>query len=190
MDELDRAIARAAAFQKEQNRAAGVELEESTEQGASSVTISAPSSLDQAKNMAESLLKTGEQITKILVDKRLIVDQEEVDDCRESMAPLLDKYKVSSGGSVPFIEEIRGGYYMGGLFKRFKRAVAELKAQDKKKREQQENGSTRANREEKQARNVSGQVGIREESNAKAEGWDSENWAGGVMGSEQGSPRA
>jgi|GEM_PF-6257922 len=181
---IDAAINKAEAFDSEQRAA-----EESTETTGTGQPTTAPDvdkrSLEAAAEMAESLLKTGEKIMQAFVDQRLVADELEVARCGENVGPLLDKYNLTGGGGgLPYQEEMAAGFYFGGLIKRFRRALAELRKADKaKKQESENNGDKREHTPQQPARPVSSEVRVREKPNTTAEGWNSESWgAGGPVG--------
>ena len=186
---IDAAINKAEAFDSEQRAA-----EESTETTGTGQPTTAPDvdkrSLEAAAEMAESLLKTGEKIMQAFVDQRLVADELEVARCGENVGPLLDKYNLTGGGGgLPYQEEMAAGFYFGGLIKRFRRALAELRKADKaKKQEKETNGNQREHQTSQPSRAVSGEVGVREKSDASKEGWNTESWGeSGAMGQQQGS---
>lgn len=188
MDGLEQAIGRAEAFDREQADKAQEYAQEAQQDQA---TVAGVDSMEAAANMAESLLKTGVVACKAFVDSRLSVDDEEVQQCRESLAPLIDKYNLAvGGGKLPYGEEISAGLYLGGLWRRFRRALTELRAKDKAERqarEQANNGDQRKHESEKPSQSVSGEVGLRQEPDADSPGWDSEQWgAGSAVGQQQG----
>lgn len=176
MDELSNVINRAEAFDAEQQQAGEYAPQESGPSGAN------PASEDAAENMAESVLRIGEAAAKMVVDRRVYVDDAEVEACRSSLAPFIQKYNLAKGdGKAPYQEEIQAGFYLGGLWKRFRRNVAQLRANDRAKakanQEQNSNhGDQRKYQSQEPAHPVSGEVGIRKESDADTPGWDSENW--------------
>ena len=188
---IDAAINKAEAFDSEQKAA-----EDACESVASEPKVQAEvnqSSPEAAAEMAASLLKTGEKIMQAFVDQRLVADELEVTSCRDNVGPLLDKYNLTGGGGgLPYQEEMAAGFYFGGLIKRFRRALAELRKADKaKKQESENNGDKREHTPQQSARPVSSEVRVREKPDTTAEGWNSESWgAGGPVGQQQGSPGA
>lgn len=191
MDGLDQAIGRAESFEREQTDKAK-EFASESEPAAGAVASVDP--IEAAGNMAVSLLKVAEGACKAFVDSRLMLDEKELESGRESLAPVIDKYGLALGsGKMPYAEEIEAGFYLGGLWRRFRRALGELKAADKAaaKEREQANGGQRKYEPEKPARAVPSEVGLREKPNTNSEGWNSENWgAGDPLGQQQGSSGA
>lgn len=188
MDGLDQAIGRAEAFEREQAEKAS---EFASDGKQDQQNISPGDSLDAAENMAESFLKVGMGVCKAFIDRRLEADAEEIKQCRESLGPVIDKYNLAAGNSkLPYAEEISAGLYLGGLWKRFRRALSDLRAKDKAEqqaREQANHGSERKHQPEKPTQSLPGEVGVRQEPDADSPGWDSEDWGtGGVMGQQPG----
>lgn len=182
MDDLDNVINRAVEFEREQAKSASFEAEpESEPKRRSSVKSSNENS---AEEFAESLLVSGEKVVKALVDSRLYAAQPEKDLCRSELGPFIEKYNLhgAGDGKIPYREEWDAGWYLGGLFRRFKRAVAQLRAEDKAKHEAKQrvnNGDQRKHQTEKPAHAVPSQERVREEPNTDSPGWDSENWGAG-----------
>lgn len=140
-----------------------------------------------AENMAESLLSVGFGVAKMLLDSRLVMGEGELESGKESLSPVIQKYNLAGGGTgrLPWYEEISAGLYLGGLYKRIRAALSELKAADKAKREvkeqasqQPENNQTQVNygnqREHtttEHAHTVSSYIGVRKESDPDSPFW-------------------
>src|SRR5690554_5278078 len=122
MDELERVINRAEALEREQAEAADFSQPESETERVSVASVDA---LEAAANRAESLMRVAEGAIKMFVDSRLMLDDDEIQSGRDSLAPVLDKYALAGEGSghLPYQEEITAGFYLGGLWKRFRRAL-------------------------------------------------------------------
>jgi hypothetical protein len=136
-----------------------------------------------AENMAESLLSMGFGVVKMILDSRLVMGGDELESGKESLSPVIQKYNLAGGGTgrLPWHEEMCAGLYLGGLYKRVRAALSELKAKDKAKREanlQAENNRNQANygdqrkyQSQEQSHSLSSSVGVRQEPNANTEGW-------------------
>jgi hypothetical protein len=164
---MDAVINKAEQFDAESQESASVEqpIEPQTE-------------ISAAETRAAVLLKMLEGGAKLLADSRLMIDDEELASGTASLAPVIQKYNLAGegNGNIPFAEEVAAGFYLGGLWKRFRRALAELRAADKAKKDEQKqasssNGDQREHRTEEQSRPVPGKIGVREEPNPKKEGW-------------------
>lgn len=172
MAELDDIAARAEAFEKQSEQSRKVEPEDTGR-------VDAIDPMQAAENMAASMLTVAQAGAKFFFDQRLYLGDEELAEGKSSLAPVIDKYDLAMGGNgkMPYQEEIVAGFYLGGLFKRFRRALAALRASDKakaeaEKREQdQANGNQRKHQSQEQSRTVPSEVGIREEPNNDKEGW-------------------
>lgn len=183
MDELDNLARRAESFEKQtQDANTWEEVSESQEQGKTEPVID----IDAAGNRVESLMKVAEAAAKMFLDNRLYLPDEEIEAGRDSLAPVVQKYGLAGEGTgrLPYQEELTAGFYLGGLFKRFRRALAALKAADKAKAEAEEqakkqryqastptNGEEREHQSEEQPRPLSGEVGVGEVADADAPGW-------------------
>lgn len=189
MDDLGNVISRAIELEKDQAAAASFEpVDESKSKRTETVKSGGG---DSAAEFAESLLVMGTSVAQAFVDSRLCVDDQEIALCRSELAPALDKYSLARGdGKIPYREEWRAGFYLGGLGRRFKRALAQLRAQDKAKMEAKrraENGGQRKHETQESAYPVPSKERVREKSNVDKEGWNSESWGEGVpMGQQQG----
>lgn len=166
------------------NRAEGFEqqtLESSTfEPLQENARLAAPVAdpLEAAKNRAAVLLQTMGVAAKAFIDPRLELPPEEIAAGQEGLGPLLAKYNLAGDGDgkLPYQEEITAGLYLGGLWRRFRRALAQLKAIDKaeaeaKRQQEQANGNKREHQPKEQPRAVSSEVGLRQESDTDSEGW-------------------
>jgi hypothetical protein len=174
--ELENIAARADQFEKETAEANQFKKpEESAKEGVVQLDP-----LEAAGNRAEALLRILGVGAQAFIDNRLELPDDEILQGRASLAPVIEKYGLAGdGGVIPYQEEITAGFYLGGLWRRFRRVLAELRAADKaeaekKKREQESSGSQRKHQPEEPARPVSGEVRIREEPDADKEGWSSE----------------
>lgn len=191
MAELDDIAARADAFEKQAEQSKKVEPEVVGQ-------VAAPDPMQAAANMAESLLKTAEAGVKFFFDQRLCLGDEELGEGKDSLAPVIEKYNLTAGGNgkLPYQEEIVAGFYLGGLWKRFRRALASLRAVDeanaKAKREQEQaNGNQRKHQPEEQPRPVPSEVRVREESDDDTPGWLTKpGSASPFMGQQSGSSGA
>jgi Sec-independent protein translocase protein TatA len=182
MDGLDQVVNRAEAFEREQ--AAAAEFTDQSEAESEKQAVSSVDPSEAAANLAESVLRIGEGAAKMLADSRLYLPDDELESGRASLAPVIEKYDLTRGGTgkMPCQEEIQAGFYLGGLFRRFRRALAELKAKDqaeaKAKRErQQNNGNQREHQPQEPAHALPSEVGLRKEPDANKEGWNTENWS-------------
>lgn len=184
MDELDKVINRAGAFEREQEQA-GDWSEPESEAKPESAAIASVDPMEAAGNMAESLLRVAEGAIKMFADHRLELDADEIEAGRAGLAPAIDKHGLTAGnGKMPYQEEIQAGFYLGGLWRRFRRALGELRAKDqaKAKAEQerkQANGDQREHGTQEPARPIPSSERVREEPNPDSPGWDSENWGTG-----------
>lgn len=188
MDELENLARRAEAFEKEAKDAGTWESEAEKKEPEGVITSLPP--IDAAGNRAESILKVAEAAAKMFVDRRLFLDEEEIQNGRDSLAPVLQKYNLVGAGTgrLPYQEELTAGFYLGGLFKRFLRTVAALRANDKanaKANEQasaqangkpnnaqgQANGEERKHQSKEQPQPVSSEVGVGKVSNPNEEVW-------------------
>lgn len=124
-------------------------------------------SLIAAKNRAESFLRVCEGGVRLLVDSRLKLSKEEVDEGRDSLGPVIDKYNLQGDGTgrMPMEEEITAGFYIGRMIKKAIRAVKRLRMEDRKREQElREHGKKREHTATQQPHNVSGAVGVRKES--------------------------
>jgi Sec-independent protein translocase protein TatA len=179
IDNLEQVIGRAEAFEREQAQAA--DFTQQSEPEAQTVSEVDPS--EAAGNLAESVLRIGEGAAKLLADSRLYLPDDEIEAGRQSLAPVIEKYDLTRGGSgkMPYQEEIQAGFYLGALFKKFRRAVAELRAKDKaeakaKQEQKQTNGSQREHQSQEPAHALPSQERVRQEPNPDKEGWNTESW--------------
>lgn len=138
--------------------------------------------LEAAKNRAAIILQTLGAGAKAFIDQRLELPPEEIAAGQEGLAPLLAKYNLVGGGDgkLPYQEEITAGLYLGGLWRRFRRALAQLREIDRaeaerQKQEQESNGNQRKHQPQEQPQPVSSEVGVRQESDT-----DSPRWLGRV----------
>jgi hypothetical protein len=190
MDELDNLAHRAEAFEKGAAAANSWEpVDDKKEQGAGVIAALPP--IDAAGNRAESVLKVLAAAAKMFVDDRLEMSEAEIQNGRDSLAPVIQKYNLAGEGTgrLPYQEELTAGFYIGGLIKRFMRAVATLRAYDKAKAQAdnqannqpnnqanyaqgQANGEERKHQSEKQSQPVSSEVGGGKVTNPNEEVWD------------------
>lgn len=157
---------------------------ESPDKENTQVIVSGVSPEEAAGNMAETILQVGFGVCQFLLDPRLQYDVDEVAAAREKLAPVIQKYNLAVGGTgrLPWIEEIMAGLYLGGLYKRIKRVLSEIRAYDKAKREAETEANSQANNNQNQANSsyygearkhqsqesshpVPSEVGVRQESN-------------------------
>ncbi|HCS65471.1 MAG TPA: hypothetical protein DIW64_16180 [Cellvibrio sp.] len=191
MDALDNLARRAEAFEAEQKEAGSWEEVKESEKKPDAPGSGSLPDIDAAANRAESILRIAEAAAKMFVDDRLILGDEEVANGRDSLAPVLQKYNLMGEGTgrLPYQEEITAGFYLGGLFKRFKRALAVLRAKDKADDEankqanhqavhqpkpsgnQATNGEERKHQSQEQPQSVPGDQRIREVSDVDAPIW-------------------
>lgn len=192
---IDSVIGRADALDRQTDAPADWEqTEEQTEQTEKPAGQVRPvDPMEAAANRAEVLLRLMGGAVKGFVDRRLELDQTEIDNGREALAPVIDKYNLAGtgNGNVPYQEEITAGFYLGGLWRRFRRALAELRAADKarekaqQEQQQSDYGNQREHATSKPAQPVPGNQRLRQEPDPDAPGWDSENWGqGGPVGHE------
>lgn len=183
MDELDNLARRAESFEKQaQDASTWEEVSDTQEPGKVDPVVD----IDAAGNRVESLMKVAEAAAKMFLDNRLFFPDEEIQAGRDSLAPVVQKYGLAGEGTgrLPYQEELTAGFYLGGLFKRFRRAMAALKAADKAKAEAEKqanqqqhqasapaNGEERKHQSEKQSRSVSSEVGVGEVTDPDAPGW-------------------
>ncbi|WP_341937195.1 hypothetical protein [Marinimicrobium sp. C2-29] len=181
MAELDQVINRAEAFEREQAQASDWSEPEAEPER---VQVQGVDPMEAAQNMGESFLRVVEVGVTTFVDQRLRLDDEEIEAGRASLGPAIDKHHLTAGdGRLPYQEEITAGFYLGGLWRRIKRTLTELRAKDKaeaKRKQQQEegqaNGDQREHQPQEQPHALSGEQRIREESDAPAPGWNSEQF--------------
>lgn len=183
MDELDNLARRAESFEKQaQEAGTWEEVSDTAEPG----KVEAVIDIDAAGNRVESLMKVAEAAAKMFLDNRLHFADEEIEAGRDNLAPVVQKYGLAGEGTgrLPYQEELTAGFYLGGLFKRFRRALAALKAADKAKAEAekqanqqqyqasaQPNGEERKHQSKEQSRSVPGEVGVGEVADPDAPGW-------------------
>lgn len=180
MDELEQMQRKAEQFEQEASEAE--KIEDKPTQG----EVAGIDPSEAAENMAETLLHVGFGVSKLFLDSRLTLGDDEVMSGRESLAPVIEKYNLQGGGDgkIPYWQEITAGLYIGGLIKRIKRALSELKAKDKAEREAKQQANAQAAQQPNQAGNagyygeerkhdtkeqphaVSSEVGLRQEPNA------------------------
>lgn len=132
--------------------------------------------LDAAADRAEALLRILGVGAKAFIDNRLDLPPEEIEQGRACLAPVIEKYGLAGdGGGIPYQEEITAGFYLGGLWRRFRRALAELREVDRAKAEaEKDSGNQRKHQSEEQSRPVPGEVGVREKSDAPPPRWSTE----------------
>ena len=138
-------LARMAEHQEKQQDAASTW--EPVEDQKPAGTINGVSDQEAAANAAESYLRIAEGVAKMFADPRLMLGDEEIASGRESLAPVIDKYGLAGtgDGKIPFWQEIGAGLYLGGLFKRFRRALAQLRADDEAKEQAKKQANQQAN---------------------------------------------
>lgn len=144
-----------------------------------------------AANMAECLLSVGFGVAKMLLDSRLVMGEGELESGKESLSPVIQKYNLygSGSGRLPWWEEISAGLYLGGLYKRIRAALSELRAADKAKREasQQANaqpnpqaeknqnqanyGDQRKHQSQEQSHTIPSSLGVRQKSDPDSPFW-------------------
>ncbi len=194
MDELEK-LAKRAEFQEQQNRQPEEweEVQDKKSSPGPEVVQALPS--DQAAaNRAEAILTIAEKAAQMFFDPRLVLGEGEIEAGRDSLAPVIQKYNLAGEGTgrLPYQEEITAGLYLGGLFKRFRRAIAALRASDKaeaeaKAKEQanqkssgqfnssvnqaNDNGEERKHQSEKQSHFVPSALGLGEVSDPDAPKW-------------------
>lgn len=180
MDELENIANHAEHFEKQTAEAQQFNSpEKETEAG----VLAGVAPEEAAGNMAESVLSLGFGLAKMLLDNRLALSDEEKQCARTDLSPVIQKYNLAMGGTgrLPWHEEILAGLYLGGLYKRIKRALTELRAADKAKREAEEQanqqgsgnqnqandyyGEARKHQSQESSHVVSGPVGLRQEPN-------------------------
>ena len=185
MDGLENIANRADQMDRQTEKAQEFEPVEETKSG--EAVLVGVSEDQAAANMAECLLSVGFGVAKMLLDSRLVMGEGELESGKESLSPVIQKYNLygSGSGRLPYWEEITAGLYLGGLYKRIRAALSELRAADKAKREakgqanqQPENNQTQANygQERKhefkeQSHSLPSSVGLREESDANTPFW-------------------
>lgn len=157
------------------------QFDTSSQETVPEVAVEPQTDIDAAMMRARVILKTLEGGAKLLADSRLMLSDEDLESGQASLAPLIQKYNLAGDGSgnIPFAEEVAAGFYLGGLWKRFRRALADLRAKDKAESEKRNNqqqanssdGNQRKHRPEEQAHAVPGEVGVREESDPEAPRW-------------------
>ncbi|WP_019603218.1 hypothetical protein [Teredinibacter turnerae] len=166
MDELERLASEAEAVEQ-------AEVEASKPAPASELQSDVEPGIDRkeaAQNRAESMLNIMEGGIKLLLDRRLTIPADSKEEGRETLGAVIDKHSLQGDGTgrVPLEEEVRAGFYLGGLLKNLIKARQALKAHDKQaakqQREQAINGSQREYAPTQQAQPLSGQVGLRENS--------------------------
>lgn len=191
MDALDNLARRAEAFEQEQKEAGSWgEIKDSEKKPDASGASPLPD-IDAAANRAEAILKIAESATHMFIDDRLSLGDVEIENGRNSLAPVLQKYNLMGEGTgrLPYQEELTAGFYLGGLFKRFKCALTALRAKDKAEAEankqasqqpnqqanksgnQAENGEERKHQSEEQSQPVPGNERLREVADPDAPRW-------------------
>jgi hypothetical protein len=182
MDELENLANRAESFERDSE---GAQTWEPVSEGGAkdkAGTVPPVNTIDAAGNRAEGALRVAEAAAKLVFDSRLMLDKKEIESGRESLSPIIQKYNLAGDGSgnLPYQEEISAGFYLGGLFKRFRRELAALRAKDKAeaeaKRQANEKakngyGEERKHETGKQSQPVSGNLGVWQESDVDAPKW-------------------
>jgi hypothetical protein len=176
MDQLENIANKAEGFEKQTAESQSFEPVNDSP-GAGAVPFVDP--LEAAKNRAEILLQTLGVAAKSFIDTRLEMPPEEIAAGKEGLGPLLAKYNLAGDGDgkLPYQEEITAGLYLGGLWRRFRRALASLRAFDKaeaekqKQQDQANNGDQRKHQSQEQPQPVSGEVGVRQEPDIDSPGW-------------------
>jgi hypothetical protein len=185
MDELENLANRAESFERDQAGAQKWEPVSESEAKTKAGVVPPVNTIDAAENRAEGFLRVAEGVAKLIFDSRLMLDEEEIQSGRSSLSPAIQKYNMAGDGSgnLPFQEEISAGFYLGGLFKRFRRALAALKAKDKAEAEAKRQANEKANSSgngygeerkhetRKQSQSVPGDVGVWQEPDADAPKW-------------------
>lgn len=174
MDGLDNIANKAEAFEKSAQESSTFAPVDDKKESAGA--IPAANELDAAANRAAIILKTLEAGVTAFVDQRLHFPEEEIAAGREGLAPILAKYNLAGDGDgqLPYQAEITAGLYLGGLWRRFRRALAHLRTLDKaekQKQEQTSNGDQRKPEPQEQPRPVSSAVGVRQESDPETPRW-------------------
>lgn len=178
MDELENIAKRAEAFERQAEEANTWEDAEEKPRQAGAVSGVDPS--EAAGNMAENFLRIGEAAAKLFADSRLMLDEAEILSGRASLSPVIEKYNLagSGDGNLPYQAEISAGFYLGGLWKRFKRALAALRAEDRAKAEANQqsgnkanNGEERKYKSEEQSQSLPSPERLRQESDPDSPGW-------------------
>lgn len=187
MDELENLVNRAESFERDQ---VGAQTWEPVSEGEAKVkagTVPPVNTIDAAGNRAEGFLRITEGVVKLIFDSRLVMGDDEIESGRESLSPLIQKYNLAGegNGNLPYQEEISAGLYLGGLFKRFKRALVVLRAKDKAEAEAKRqandganssgnkasNGEERKHETSEQSQPLSGDLGVWQEPDADAPKW-------------------
>lgn len=181
MDGLENIVAEAEHYDRQTESAQ--QFKPVDEQGGAAAVVAGISPTEAAGNMAESVLSLGFGLMRMVLDSRLVLADEEKECARNDLSPVIEKYNLAMGGTgrLPWHEEIIAGLYLGGLYKRIKRALGELRAADKAKREAKEQANQQANGNTYQANDyygkereyaaqeqphaVSSDIGLRQESN-------------------------
>lgn len=136
-------------------------------------TAPPPEVVDAGVNRGKSILRMASKGLENFVDPRLAVPKEEIDHGGEEMGPALAKYGLtgSGTGSIPFEEEVRAGFFLGGFIKRIWKRIkllAEYEAEQAKKRRNQElrqqHGEEPQYQTAEPAQSVSGEERLRQES--------------------------
>lgn len=170
LDELE-ALARVAERDEEAaEEARRLELGEEPQQP-EAPTAPPPGELEAGAKRAEVVLGVLSAGLENFADKRLALPAEEIEAGRDNLGPALAKYGLTGGGDgdIPYAVEVRAGFYLGGLVKRIWRRIKEIAKHDKEQREQREkeyrnHGQEPQHETTQPAYAVSGQFGIREES--------------------------
>lgn len=141
MDGLENIVAEAEHYEQQTENAQQFKPE--VEQGGAAAVVAGISPAEAAGNMAESVLSLGFGLMRMVLDSRLVLADEEKECARNDLSPVIEKYNLAMGGTgrLPWHEEIIAGLYLGGLYKRIRRALSELRAMDKAKREAKEQAS-------------------------------------------------
>lgn len=138
--------------------------------------------LEAAGNLAATVLSIGGGAVKLFLDDRIELPESDIEAGRAALAPVIEKHNLvgEGSGTVPYIEEISAGMFLGSLVKKLIRVKRELRQDDDKDKEQERRvsyGEERKFTATDQTHAVSSEKRVREKSDTTAEGWNSE--AGG-----------
>lgn len=134
---------------------------------------------EAAGNLAATVLSIGGGAVRLFLDDRIELPESDIEAGRDALAPVIEKHGLAGSGSgtVPYIEEITAGMFLGSLVKKLIRVKRELKHEDEKDKEQERRSSYGEERKftaTQQACDVPSKERVRQESDSTEERWNSE----------------
>lgn len=140
---------------------------------------------EAGKERAEALLKISEKLFNLTVEDRLALTGEDIEEGRESLGPVLEKYNVQGEGKFQYQEEVTAGFFIGRLVKKVVsglRTLRKMDAEARKQKQKQNNqeaindGEERERRATQPAQVDNGSERNGEKSDVEKEGWSSESF--------------